>query len=347
MRHVDEGFCGILKETNMRTVFLSLGKKVWDTSFLLFLFLTLAFFAFYASADEAENGQNFFQDTDQDGLSNEEEKAYGTDPNSTDTDNDGYSDGVEIESGYDPIKPAPGDRVVPDVTSIATVQGGADPSENVTLKTADAVANIVQDAASNPDPQGGVSMENLDVALQNALGGADEELVLPEIDTKDIKIKKVSKKLKGEKRKEQEKRDVLEYATVVAYIAASYSPIEIADEGEAEGAIRKISSGAMTSFQLGDFQYLDDLEKRAKSVSEQMKDVEVPEEMLDLHVRGLQLLTYASSLKGELKGNQVDPLKQVSNIGKTQALINELNGYLSDISSKYSELGIDNIPFGQ
>ena len=29
-----------------------------------------------------------------------------------DTDGDGYGDGIEVESGYDPLKPAPGDKVI-------------------------------------------------------------------------------------------------------------------------------------------------------------------------------------------------------------------------------------------
>jgi len=50
-------------------------------------------------------------DSDCDGLTNAEEKLYGTDPNNPDTDGDGYSDGVEVKSGYDPLKPAPGDKI--------------------------------------------------------------------------------------------------------------------------------------------------------------------------------------------------------------------------------------------
>src|SRR6266567_3674295 len=50
-------------------------------------------------------------DSDCDGLTNTEEKLYGTDPTNPDTDGDGYSDGVEVKSGYDPLKAAPGDRI--------------------------------------------------------------------------------------------------------------------------------------------------------------------------------------------------------------------------------------------
>lgn len=44
-------------------------------------------------------------DTDADGLTDDEERITGTDPNKADTDNDGYSDIAELESGYDPLVP--------------------------------------------------------------------------------------------------------------------------------------------------------------------------------------------------------------------------------------------------
>jgi len=44
------------------------------------------------------------QDSDQDGLSDEQEKELGTDPNNWDTDGDGLGDAEEIKYGFDPLK---------------------------------------------------------------------------------------------------------------------------------------------------------------------------------------------------------------------------------------------------
>ncbi|HLD20975.1 MAG TPA: hypothetical protein VJB64_02680 [Patescibacteria group bacterium] len=44
-------------------------------------------------------------DTDQDGLTDEEEEVYGTDPENSDTDGDSYLDGDEVAAGYDPNGP--------------------------------------------------------------------------------------------------------------------------------------------------------------------------------------------------------------------------------------------------
>lgn len=44
-------------------------------------------------------------DSDNDGLTNAEEKKYGTDPLNPDTDGDGYKDGDEVKAGYNPLGP--------------------------------------------------------------------------------------------------------------------------------------------------------------------------------------------------------------------------------------------------
>lgn len=42
-------------------------------------------------------------DSDGDGLTDEQELALGTDPHNPDTDGDGYPDGVEVENGFNPL----------------------------------------------------------------------------------------------------------------------------------------------------------------------------------------------------------------------------------------------------
>lgn len=45
------------------------------------------------------------EDPDRDGLTDEQEKFYKTDPNNPDTDGDGYCDGLEVQNGYNPRGP--------------------------------------------------------------------------------------------------------------------------------------------------------------------------------------------------------------------------------------------------
>lgn len=46
-------------------------------------------------------------DTDEDGLTDHQEKIYGFDPENPDTDGDGYDDFIEMSFGWDPFDPAP------------------------------------------------------------------------------------------------------------------------------------------------------------------------------------------------------------------------------------------------
>ena len=83
------------------------------TSFVFFVLLALSL-GFYVSADEQSGSREYslFRDADQDGLSDEEEKVFGTDPFVRDTDGDSYSEFdarikeyIEIlESSYDKKK---------------------------------------------------------------------------------------------------------------------------------------------------------------------------------------------------------------------------------------------------
>ena len=53
--------------------------------------------------DEAANGTDpNSSDSDGDGVSDSEEAENGTDPNSSDSDGDGVDDGEELENGTDP-----------------------------------------------------------------------------------------------------------------------------------------------------------------------------------------------------------------------------------------------------
>ena len=50
-----------------------------------------------------EPATSFLTDRDGDGLSDEDEKKYGTNPLLPDTDSDGYLDGVEVKNGFNPL----------------------------------------------------------------------------------------------------------------------------------------------------------------------------------------------------------------------------------------------------
>jgi hypothetical protein len=107
----------------MKTKKLSLFKKFFLGVFLVILLLAAYFIVAAAltgnpqntpdnSAALTEKIKNLtVLDSDNDGLTDQDERLYNTDPYNEDTDNDGYLDGQEVASGYDPLKPSPGDKI--------------------------------------------------------------------------------------------------------------------------------------------------------------------------------------------------------------------------------------------
>jgi len=78
-------------------------------------------------------------DIDNDGLSDEDEKLYGTDLSKMDTDDDGYNDNYEIQSSWNPLSDdlSPGQlpyskeqQELLNTTSIPTSRGANDLSQD-------------------------------------------------------------------------------------------------------------------------------------------------------------------------------------------------------------------------
>lgn len=71
-----------------------------------------------------------FMDTDDDGLSDEDEVVLGTDPANPDSDGDGLLDGFEVDNGFDPLVPGEhlGDPDGDGLTNLEEQEAGTDPN---------------------------------------------------------------------------------------------------------------------------------------------------------------------------------------------------------------------------
>ncbi len=311
----------------------------------LFLFFGLLFLSvtFFVSADESGSNKNIFQDSDQDGLSNDEEALYKTDPLNKDTDGDGYMDGVEVESGYNPLKPAPGDKIV---SGTATTDGkvfNGSSENNLTDQVSHEIANMVQSGATG---QGGeITLEDINNSVQSILDQSNQDIVLPEVDMSTIKIKHLSKNLKGSKRDEQEKQDAIEYLTVIAYILANNSPKKFHDENDLSSVLSSLGTESLSAITLGNQKYLEDLSQKGEKTLEEINDVEVPEGMLDVHVKAIKMVKYSMQLKDEAKVNgDADPIGQIASLSKVQGFLGVASEFSQEIYTKLNELGIKEIP---
>ena len=212
------------------------------TSLLVLVSLVVISLAFYVSAeDNIESKNNIFLDSDQDGLSDEEEKSLGTDSKNKDTDNDGYSDGVEVKSGYDPRKPAPGDRIIVAETKVAAPIISANPEEeNLTKKVAQKVAILATNNALNEEK---VSLEEVEILASELMTPqTSQKIQLSEIKKEDLKIKKQDyKKYSKEKAKIKRKEDFSNYITTVSYVLSSNSPRPITSDTSLSDVLNSLS----------------------------------------------------------------------------------------------------------
>lgn len=322
----------------------SFGEK--GTKFTLFLFFGLLFLsaAFFVFADSnTSSPMSIFQDSDQDGLSNEEEKLYGTDPNNPDTDSDGYSDGVEVMSGYNPLKPAPGDKIIKQQNnSVSAIVSSQDGSGNLTEQVSGEIATMLK----NTDQSGkAISLDDINNSVDKVMGGNVQDVVLPDVDMKEIKIKNLPKNLNKTKQVEQEKKDAIEYLTVLAYLVANNSPKTFQTQNDLSGIFDNLSTASITDMAAGNLQSLEDLSKRGEKMLGELKDVEVPEKMVDIHVKALQMAKYAMQLKGELKPTDSDPLGQIAVLSKAQGFFGSVTGFATEVQKKLADYGITEIPF--
>jgi len=325
-------------------------------SLAIFSVLVIASFAFLAAAQEnSPSNKSVFLDSDQDGLSDEEEKMRGTDPENKDTDGDGYSDGTEVKSGYDPLKPAPGDKIVsprqPDSEPEAqgAIKGVADEDEkaeesqtenkNLTEEVSYKVAELVSSTdAENQE----ITLEDIESLMQETMEGEITFEDLPEIDEDEIKVKEQDyASLSEEKREAKEKEDELEYLSAISYISINNLPYKITEPEDLNKFMQEIMTQvSLFSTNLSDISYFKDLADRGEEALEQLKEIEVPENLLELHIRGLQLMNYAISLRDEIQPNSQDPLATIADLSKIQSLMVLATDFLNKIDSEIKGLDI-------
>ncbi|MFZ3032293.1 MAG: hypothetical protein WA082_04615 [Candidatus Moraniibacteriota bacterium] len=315
------------------------------TMFLFFGLLILSV-TFFVSADDTATNKNIFQDSDQDGLSNDEEALYKTDPLDKDSDDDGYTDGVEVESGYNPLKPAPGDRVVSQevVTTDGTAsQSAAGERVNLTKQVSNEIATMVQGSTTGDGEP--ITMETINESVQSILNQSDQEIVLPEVNIDDIKIKKISKKLKGEALAEKKREDALEYLTVMAYILANNSPKSFHTQNDFGSIITSLGTESLLAMTSGNTQYLESIAKKGEKTLDEIEDIEVPEDMLDVHVKAIKMAKYSMTFKDEAKtSDQSDPLGQIASLSKMQGFFGVVTDFSQEIFGKLNDYGIKEIP---
>ena len=314
-----------------------------NSTFLVLGCLIILSFAFYVGAEDTANTtSSIFLDSDQDGLTNEEEKMYGTDPQKSDTDGDGYSDGAEVRAGYDPLKPAPGDKIIPDtVTSKATSADevlGDSTQKNLTLDMAERLSQLTTASDSPP------TLEDVQTMIDQTIAGSANlsEITLPEIKREDLKIKSQASyaNLSTEKAAQKIKEDAINYLTALIYILSSNSPEPITSLSDAPKVIQNIQNIIISAISSRNTAGIEKLAESQAKIIEQLKTLEVPENLVDLHLKALNLALYSQQLATTLEPKDDDPLGDISSLAKVSALLSAFSDFTIEAQNKFSEYGL-------
>jgi hypothetical protein len=307
----------------------------------------------YANADDLRSSNNTVStvcdksvDSDCDGLTNAEEKLYGTDPENADTDGDGYSDGVEIKSGYDPLKPAPGDKIVTDSETDSNNQTNANLQTNDTPTLTDTYVKSMNSLITSKGNQP-VSVDDVkafaDTQLTEAMGTPITFDTLPEIDQSQIKILKQNySSLSDTERKQKELLDAANYLKKIAYLIISNAPVPILTSADASAFKEDLFShmaDLSSSGNTADLAYFADLGDRLELFVNQASDIEVPETMVELHIKFLRLAKGFLTLRDSSQFNSADPMGQMVVMTKAHEYIklysdffqNDFNDYFSKL----------------
>ena len=205
-----------------------------------------------------------------------------------------------------------------------------------------------------------MGVDNVQTLVDESLGTQNStfsEDSLPTVDMTKIKIKKQNySKLSDKKALEKKKEDFLDYVTAVFYIFSSNSPKPITSISDMPSFFSDMTKLVMSAISNRDPKQLQSLADSQTKILEQLNDVEVPEEMVDTHVKALQFALYAQQIPDLIKPKENDPMGDISNLSKIESYITSLSSFVmslqddltkynltydSDIKKRLNDLGIE------
>ena len=342
--------------------------KTKDSRVIVFIGLLMATFVVFAFVQAEDNELNYFQDRDQDGLSDEEEKALGTDWQKADTDGDGYTDGVEISSGYNPLIPAPGDKIKEDDTvkmkQAVEVAGVKKERRNLTkefIAKLKAKKGGVVETFKSVDKNGGVitkiedikklkatslTEEDIQELARETVGDVDIEAELGDLDKVEIKtLPKVTAK-SDRKKQEKIKKQIEEYLAETSYIMLNSLPFGV-QRGDFTDKLSQFMTGIGDDIVMGsDMETKKGKNKLIKALRD-LKEVEAPYVLTDVHKRTVVLLQYLVNQDEEVVFRKDDPIAIGVMIGRLQAVMSAMQDVQRELDILLSKYEVNTVAQSQ
>jgi hypothetical protein len=179
-------------------------------------------------------------------------------------------------------------------------------------------AGSSEEFLSNPT----FSADDLSLVAQNALQSTDITEELPAIRDDEVKLlPPVSEKgLEPEEVKEKQKKEIEKYLASLAFVFASNAPFTIDQPENLAPSLEKEQGDLLTALTTGNKTKIDDYAQKARAGIEQIKKIEVPYVLEDLHKSALQLAIYTMDLKDKAVVDPNDPLKSLTAFSSLQAV---------------------------
>lgn len=332
----------------MKNIFENYSNKKISVFAAMLLFAWLNFS--FAQNDDL----NFFEDRDQDGLADQEEEALGTDPDNPDTDGDGYNDGVEVSGGYDPLVAAPGDRV--------GEEGEDEQADEVNLtelllenieEAKEGEIDVLQEASLTEEGVIDIDEEDEEVSLTDddmegfveetleESGLSDTEMDI--LDEDEFTILDPPEDDDAKAILDQEKKQVEEYFVEIGYILTENYDYVSGDQDALTGDLIGLIMDVSLDLDEGEDSTVNEMKEDGEDVFEQLKEVEVPYVLKDVHVTAMSLFQHMLKQDESLLFDRDDPVGLNLLIGQMEGATMEADNLSEQVNQVLNQYDIDTI----
>lgn len=230
-------------------------------------------------------------------------------------------------------------------------QSSADLSADPNNLTSQLVNNFLQttlnksQSDSNFTTNPSYSTDEVSQMIQSSLSSTDISKDLPAISDSDIKILPAvdDKKLTADEKKAKEKEQIQTYLSSAAFIFATNAPFPVDTPDNLTSSLQNEQSNLISALTSGDQTKINDYAQRAQAGIDQLKNVEVPYVLKDIHKSILQLAIYTLGFKDKVTIDPSDPTKSLAAFSSLQAVAESSLKLQDELSAILQNYGIDTI----
>lgn len=218
----------------------------------------------------------------------------------------------------------------------------SDSETNLTKEVAQKISAITADS----DADSAVTIDEIKNIVDESLSSQENAFVLPEMTGLELNIKKQDySKYSAAIAKEKEKEDSINYAAGIFYIFNSNSVEPINSISETPTFFASLADIILPAIATGDTSSLASLTESGKKIFEQLKDMEIPEKLVDTHIKIMQFTQYATNMEALLASqNSDDPLKALSDLSKISGFFESALNFSTEAAQLFKDYIPENDP---